>query len=120
MVLPAENLQVVVITRLPFASPTDPVFSARGEVYGDPFNGYSVPEAILRFRQGFGRLPHVPGHRGVVVILDRRILSKNYGQTFLDSVPACTIKKAPLAELGNTVRDWVNPAEPIAQIKTHE
>jgi DNA polymerase-3 subunit epsilon/ATP-dependent DNA helicase DinG len=67
-----------------------------------------VPDAILRFRQGFGRLIRTHSDRGVVVILDKRVTSKGYGQHFLDSLPACTIVRKPLAELPDLTRDWLN------------
>ena len=77
-----EALSALVITKLPFAVPTDPVFAARSERFEDPFLGYAVPGAILRFKQGFGRLIRSAEDRGVCVILDRRVLSKRYGRAF--------------------------------------
>ena len=68
-----KALSVLVITRLPFAVPTDPVFAARSELYDDPFNEYMVPRAVLRFKQGFGRLIRSWSDRGVVIIMDRRV-----------------------------------------------
>ena len=69
-----------IIARLPFAVPTDPVYKARSEQYDDPFQQYALPSAILRFRQGFGRLIRDRSDRGAVVVLDRRIFEKRYGQ----------------------------------------
>ena len=82
-----EALSCLVIARLPFAVPTDPVFAARSEQFDEPFSEYMVPDAILRLRQGFGRLIRTRTDRGVVVILDRRVLSKGYGAEFLNSLP---------------------------------
>ena len=103
-----EALSVLVIVKLPFDVPSDPIIAARSETFDDPFGEYSVPEAILRFRQGFGRLIRTQSDRGVVVILDRRVISKRYGRLFLESLPACTIKQGPVAELPNTAARWLN------------
>jgi Rad3-related DNA helicase/DNA polymerase III epsilon subunit-like protein len=103
-----EALSALVITRLPFAVPTDPVFAARSEEFDDPFGQYAVPQAILRFKQGFGRLIRSQSDRGIVVVLDRRITSKRYGASFLNSLPACTIQRAPAALAGTVARDWID------------
>jgi Rad3-related DNA helicase len=66
-----------------------------------------VPDAILRFRQGFGRLIRSKTDRGVVVVLDKRVQSKKYGQLFLDSLPECTVLKAPLMNLPKAAREWL-------------
>ena len=79
------------ITKLPFAVPTDPVFAARSEQFDDPFIEYAVPQAILRFKQGFGRLIRRSDDRGVCAVLDRRMLSKRYGASFVASLPDCTV-----------------------------
>ena len=102
-----QALSVLVITRLPFAVPTDPVFSARSELYDDPFNEYMVPRAVLRFKQGFGRLIRSWSDRGVVVIMDRRVQSKSYGRVFLDSLPKCTVKRGGLRQLPQEVVNWL-------------
>jgi DNA polymerase-3 subunit epsilon/ATP-dependent DNA helicase DinG len=107
-----ETLSCLVIARLPFAVPNDPIFAARSETYDDAFQQYSLPDAILRFRQGFGRLIRTRTDRGVVVCLDRRVLSKRYGQAFLDSLPRCTTVRAPLAQLPRTAADWIARAKP--------
>ncbi|GAB4412116.1 MAG: helicase C-terminal domain-containing protein [Anaerolineales bacterium] len=103
-----EALSCLVIARLPFAVPTEPIFAARSETFEDPFNQYAVPESVLRFRQGFGRLIRSRTDRGVFVVLDKRILSKAYGRMFLDSLPACTVRKGSLTELAETARRWVD------------
>jgi ATP-dependent DNA helicase DinG len=86
-----ESLQMVVMARLPFRVPTDPVIEARTEQIasrgGDPFMEYTVPEAIIRFKQGFGRLIRSREDRGCVLILDSRVLTKPYGRRFLSSLP---------------------------------
>jgi DNA polymerase-3 subunit epsilon/ATP-dependent DNA helicase DinG len=102
-----EALSCLVITRLPFSVPSDPIFAARSETFDDPFNQYAVPEAVLRFRQGFGRLIRSKTDRGVVVLLDRRILSKSYGRVFLESLPPVSKQQATLQELPNVVAKWI-------------
>ena len=92
-------LSALVLVRLPFAVPSDPIVAARSETFEDAFYNYSVPDAILRFRQGFGRLIRSKTDRGVVVVLDKRIQSKKYGQLFLDSLPECTVHQGPLMNL---------------------
>jgi DNA polymerase-3 subunit epsilon/ATP-dependent DNA helicase DinG len=103
-----EALSCLVIARLPFSVPTDPVFAARSETFEDPFGQYAVPETILRFRQGFGRLIRSKTDRGVVVILDKRVLTKSYGQSFLNSLPECTVKRGPLADLPSEAARWID------------
>jgi DNA polymerase-3 subunit epsilon/ATP-dependent DNA helicase DinG len=102
-----DALSALVIARLPFAVPTDPVFAARSEAYEDPFRQYAVPQAILRFKQGFGRLIRSKTDRGIVAVLDRRILTRSYGKAFLNSLPACTVRTAPLSALGPMAKAWV-------------
>ena len=73
--------------------PTEPVFAARSSQYDDPFGQYTVPQAALRFKQGFGRLIRGKSDRGVVAVLDRRIISMAYGTAFLDSLPPAKCAK---------------------------
>jgi ATP-dependent DNA helicase DinG len=93
--VPGDALQNVIITRLPFLVPTHPLVEARSNLIqargGDPFREYSLPEAVLKLRQGFGRLVRRASDHGIVVILDSRILTKSYGKTFLQSLPDCEI-----------------------------
>lgn len=103
-----EALSCLVIARLPFSVPNDPIFAARAETFADPFGEYSVPETILRFRQGFGRLIRSTTDRGVVVVLDRRLLTKRYGAAFLNSLPKCTVHKGPLAKLPQMAAKWID------------
>lgn len=105
--VPGEALSVLAMVRLPFDVPTDPIVSARAETYESPFDEYSLPEAILRFRQGFGRLIRTRSDRGAVVVLDRRILSKRYGQLFLRSLPTCTTRQGPLRDAPRQVARWL-------------
>ena len=85
-------LRGLLLCRLPFPVPTDPIVKARGNLFNNPFNEYQVPSAVLRFRQGFGRLIRNKVDRGAVVILDRRIQTANYGDRFLNALPPCTCR----------------------------
>jgi DNA polymerase-3 subunit epsilon/ATP-dependent DNA helicase DinG len=106
--IPGPALSCVVITRIPFAVPTDPIVSARAETFDDAFNHYSVPQAILMFRQGFGRLIRTQTDRGVVVIFDKRITSKGYGQAFIDSLPTLTERRGSLDSLPGIAENWID------------
>jgi len=91
--VPGDALRLVVITRLPFRVPTEPIIEARVEHMEsrsiNSFIEYTVPVAVLKFKQGFGRLIRTKKDRGAVLVLDKRIVSKNYGKYFLDSLPKC-------------------------------
>ena len=106
--LPGDQLVCLIIVRLPFAVPTDPLYAARSELYEDAFHDYAVPEAVIRLRQGFGRLIRSSTDRGVVTLLDSRLWQRSYGQVFLDALPACTRRQSPLSHLGEAVHDWLN------------
>ena len=100
-------LKVLVVARLPFNVPTEPVFAARSQLYENAFYEYSVPQAVLRFRQGFGRLIRNRSDRGAVLVLDGRISSKAYGKWFLSSLPPATGYHGPLAGAADKVADWL-------------
>jgi DNA polymerase-3 subunit epsilon/ATP-dependent DNA helicase DinG len=105
--IPGPALSALVIAKLPFAVPTDPIVAARSETFDNPFMEYSVPQAILRFRQGFGRLIRSQSDRGVCVALDRRLISKRYGRLILDALPDAQRQFPELDELNGIVRRFL-------------
>ncbi|PZC45387.1 MAG: DNA polymerase-3 subunit epsilon/ATP-dependent DNA helicase DinG [Chloroflexi bacterium] len=105
--VPGEAISLVAIARLPFPVPSDPVYAARSELYEDPFFSYAVPQAIVRFRQGFGRLIRRKDDRGVVAVLDGRITSKGYGKAFVRSLPPVEVMEVPLRDIGAATADWL-------------
>ncbi|MEO8456896.1 MAG: helicase C-terminal domain-containing protein [Chloroflexota bacterium] len=91
--IPGDTLSLLVIARLPFAVPTDPVYAARSALYDDPFSQYALPQAVIRFKQGFGRLIRTRTDTGVFVVLDPRIVRKDYGTAFLQALPPCPMNQ---------------------------
>jgi DNA polymerase-3 subunit epsilon/ATP-dependent DNA helicase DinG len=102
-----EALSCLIIARLPFAPPTDPIVEARSEQFDDPFSQYSLPHAILRFRQGFGRLIRSKSDRGIMIVLDSRVRTRRYGRSFLDSLPACEMRAGPATDAGRVAGAWM-------------
>ena len=105
--LAGDALRVLVIPRLPFAVPTDPIVAARGETYEDPFGDFTLPESLLRFRQGLGRLIRRRTDQGAIVVLDSRVLNRAYGKAFIDALPTRTVAAPLLSNLGDAVGDWL-------------
>jgi DNA polymerase-3 subunit epsilon/ATP-dependent DNA helicase DinG len=106
--VPGDALSVLMIVKLPFDVPSDPIVAARSETFEDPFYQYALPEAILRFRQGFGRLIRTQTDRGVVAVLDKRVLTKKYGRLFIESLPNCTFQQGLLADLPKITARWLD------------
>lgn len=105
-----ESLQCVIMPKLPFRVPTEPVFQARAEHIdeqgGSAFHDYTMPLAVIKFRQGFGRLIRRKSDRGVVVLLDPRIKQKSYGKLFLRSLPQMRQEHSSSDEIYNSIRDF--------------
>jgi ATP-dependent DNA helicase DinG len=112
---PGDTLRLVIICRLPFRVPTDPVLLARMEAIrrqgGNPFIDLSLPEAIMKFKQGFGRLMRRTADRGVVLVTDGRIITKNYGALFISSLPETRRSMKSAASLMEDVENFL--AKPL-------
>ncbi len=108
--VPGDALSVIIMVRLPFSSPDDPLFKKRADLITkdghNPFSAYSLPEAVLRFRQGFGRLIRSSADKGVFIVLDRRIETKSYGKDFLQAIPNIPVKKVSLENMVLELENW--------------
>lgn len=109
--IPGETLRHVILVKFPFRVPNNPVFEARCERIeengGNPFMELSLPDAVIKFRQGFGRLMRRKTDRGVVTVLDRRITARRYGQVFLESIPETRRVKGPPGEILRAIEDFL-------------
>ena len=105
--VPGDALSCVVIVRLPFGVPTDPARVARSAGLRDPFTELLLPEAVLRLKQGFGRLIRKRTDRGAVVLLDHRVANRAYGQAFLDALPRAAVHLGLSDELAPTIGRWL-------------
>ncbi len=107
-----QALQCVILPKLPFRVPTEPVLEARSEAIaaagGNSFMEYTVPQAVIKFRQGFGRLIRRKTDRGAVIVLDPRIVTKHYGKIFLRSLPDVQVAKGPREQVYASLRDFFN------------
>lgn len=110
--VPGEELSAVIIVRLPFSSPDEPTFKAKAALLKakgqNAFTDLSLPEAILRFKQGFGRLIRSSKDRGALIVLDRRIETKSYGKEFIKALPDIKIEKLPLQHMVKDLQHWYN------------
>ncbi|MEH7331352.1 ATP-dependent DNA helicase DinG [Neobacillus drentensis] len=109
--IPGEDLTCLVMVRLPFSPPDEPLTEAKCQVIkdqgGNAFSEYSLPEAILKFKQGFGRLIRTKNDRGILVVFDRRIVTTKYGMAFLKSIPSVPVKKGPMDKLVEFIHAWL-------------
>lgn len=109
--IPGEDLSCLMIVRLPFSPPDEPVTEARCKLIEksgqNSFYTYSLPEAILRFRQGFGRLIRTSTDRGVLVVLDRRIMTSRYGIEFQKALPPVKWEEVSINEMATIIEEWV-------------
>ncbi len=101
------TLSQIAMARLPFPVPTEPVYAGRAVLYDDPFTEYALPQAVLRFRQGFGRLIRGQDERGVFLLLDRRVLTRRYGTTFLEALPDCEVRRVHASDVAQAVAQWL-------------
>ncbi|PLS03581.1 ATP-dependent DNA helicase DinG [Neobacillus cucumis] len=109
--IPGEDLSCLVIVRLPFSPPDEPLTEAKCQLTvqqgRNAFYDYSLPEAILRFKQGFGRLIRTETDRGIIIVFDRRIVTTQYGKSFLKSIPQIPVKKGKMLELAEFIQKWL-------------
>ncbi|MCA1054611.1 ATP-dependent DNA helicase DinG [Rossellomorea aquimaris] len=109
--IPGEDLSCLALVRLPFSPPDDPVTQAKSEILKEqgknPFSSHSLPQAIIRFKQGVGRLIRRSSDRGIVIVYDRRVKTTRYGKAFLDSIPAMRVKEGDLYDLISWIEDWL-------------
>ncbi|BDH61417.1 ATP-dependent helicase DinG [Lysinibacillus sp. PLM2] len=110
--VPGEGLSAVIVVRLPFTAPEEPTFKAKSlnlQKQGrNPFKDLSLPEAIIRFKQGFGRLIRTSSDKGVFIVLDRRIDTKSYGKEFIEALPPISVQKLPLQDMVLELEHWYN------------
>lgn len=120
--IPGDHLSAIVMVRLPFSPPNDPVFKARSDAVkdkgGNPFMNLALPQAVLRFKQGFGRLIRRSTDRGAVIVLDRRMVTTRYGHFFAKSLQGIQVREESMDTIAEELPKWVNPV--IKDIKTSE
>lgn len=105
--VPGDALSCVVIVRLPFRVPSDPLQRARSATLADPFGQLALPEAVLRLKQGFGRLIRRQSDRGAVLLMDHRIANRAYGGAFLDALPRAAVHVGECDEMAPTIAQWL-------------
>jgi ATP-dependent DNA helicase DinG len=118
--VPGDPLRGLIIQKLPFRVPTEPITEARVEAIegagGDPFRDFMLPLAALRLKQGFGRLIRTRADRGAIVLLDDRVLSKRYGRVLLDSLPPTPVLKGPWGEVALRLREFYRNQQGIEDV----
>ena len=107
-----DSLTVLIVARLPFTVPSDPVFQARSELYENPFMEYAVPQAIIRFKQGFGRLIRTGRDRGVAIVLDTRVTTRRYGRMFINSLPKTRVTNGRGYPVSEIITKWMERERP--------
>src|SRR5579864_20780 len=112
--VPGDALSCVVIVRLPFRVPSDPLQLARSAALSDPFGQLALPEAVLRLKQGFGRLIRRQSDRGAVVLMDHRIANRTYGQAFLDALPRAAVHTSACEDLAPAITQWLRARPRLA------
>ncbi|BCB04504.1 ATP-dependent DNA helicase DinG [Bacillus sp. KH172YL63] len=109
--IPGEDLSCLAMVRLPFSPPDEPVTQAKSDILKaegkNPFSAHSLPEAIIRFKQGVGRLIRRSSDRGIVIVYDRRIMTTRYGNAFLKSIPSMEMREGDLYDLVSWIEDWL-------------
>ncbi|MGM0839839.1 MAG: ATP-dependent DNA helicase DinG [Bacillota bacterium] len=109
--IPGEDLSCLAMVRLPFSPPDEPVNQAKSDILKaqgkNPFSSHSLPEAIIRFKQGVGRLIRRSSDRGIVIVYDRRVMTTRYGKAFLQSIPSMELKEGDLFDLVSWIEDWL-------------
>ncbi|MDQ0412081.1 ATP-dependent DNA helicase DinG [Mesobacillus stamsii] len=109
--IPGEDLSCLIIVRLPFSPPDAPLTAAKCALIkqngGNPFSEFSLPEAILRFKQGFGRLIRTSDDRGLIFVFDRRLVTTKYGNAFLKSVADVPVESKSINEIVDMIHDWL-------------
>ena len=123
--VPGDGLSSVIVVRLPFSAPEEPIFKAKltaiQQQGKNAFSELSLPEAILRFKQGFGRLIRSSVDKGIFVVLDRRIETKSYGVEFLRALPQISVNKLPLQDMVLEIEHWYNNKdEERKQVDKHD
>src|SRR6185312_5595829 len=104
-------MSVDIIARLPIQVTTDPIHAARSETFENGWSDYTMPQTILKLRQGFGRLIRTQTDRGVCVILDRRLISKRYGAQIVNALPDATREYGTISQIGPTVARFLSDGE---------
>jgi len=109
--IPGEDLSCLIMVRLPFSAPNEPITDAKSQLIkrngGNAFSDYSLPEAVIRFKQGFGRLIRSSEDRGLVVVFDKRLYTTTYGKAFLQSIPKVPLKKLDINETLDLIHEWM-------------
>jgi ATP-dependent DNA helicase DinG len=109
--IPGEDLSCLIMVRLPFSPPNEPINQSKCDRLKkegkNAFSSYSLPEAVIRFKQGVGRLIRRSSDRGIVIVFDQRIISTKYGRAFLKSIPSMPVRKGNLEELLQRIEEWL-------------